>query len=225
VTKIVEVANVSLTGVSKDKDTYNKLAMRSKNKLALEYIDEGHGHRHSVLSNLQTNELLRYLYTFVDNITENQARQTIGVLISAGMNIFVRNDKTIELRATTISHSNFIMLCPMAEKNSDITNEKIIYNLFKRAGYDVTDDYKKQSCFNTFDCTACRFAINYLYTIWNISRGYVKEVSTTVTHTCKATRVKHSNMLICECNFKPIYMTNITKYCPYCGGELKINDI
>jgi hypothetical protein len=223
----VKVANVSLTGVSKDKDTYNKLVMRSTHKLELEYIDESH--KHSVLSNLQSNELLRYLHTFVDNITENQARQIIGVLISAGMNIFVRNDKTIELRATTISHSNFITLCPTAEKNSDIVNEKIIYNLFKRAGYGVTDDYKKQSCFLTFDCTACRFAINYLYTLWNVSRGYVKEVPagipTTVTHTCKATRVKHSNMLICECNYKPIYMTNITKYCPYCGGELEINDI
>jgi hypothetical protein len=224
----VKVANVSLTGVSTgDKDTYNKLVMRSTHKLELEYVDEGH--KHSVLSNLQSNELLRYLHTFVDNITENQARQIIGVLISAGINIFVRNDKTIELRATTISHSNFIMLCPTAEKDSDIVNEKIIYNLFKRAGYDVTDDCKKQSCFLSFDCTACRFAINYLYTIWNISRGHVEEVPvgipTIVTHTCKATRVKHSNMLICECNYKPIYMTNITKYCPYCGGELEINDI
>lgn len=223
------VANVSLTGVSKDKDTYNKLAMRSTRKLELEYIDESH--KHSVLSNPQTNELLRYLYTFVDNITENQARQIIGVLISAGMNIFVRSDKTIKLRlrATTISHSNFIPLCPTAEKNSDITNEKIIYNLFKRAGYDVTDNYKQQQCFNNFDCKACRFVFNYLYTLWNISRGKVKEVpvgvSVTYTHTCKATRVKHSNMLICECNFKPIYMTTITKFCPYCGGELEINDI
>jgi hypothetical protein len=201
--------------------------MRSTHKLELEYTDEDD--KHSVLSNLQSNELLRYLHTFVDNITENQARQIIGVLISAGINIFVRNDKTIELRATTISHSNFIVRCPTAEKNSDIGTEKIIYNLLKRAGYDVTDDFEKQICLNNFDCTACRFVINYLYTLWNISRGYVKEVPvgipTIVTHTCKATRVKHSNMLICECNFKPIYMTNITKYCPYCGGELEINDI
>ena len=224
------IANVSLTGVSKvngDKDTYNKLTMRSTRKLELEYVDESH--KHSVLSNLQNNELLRYLHTFVDNITENQARQIIGVLISAGINIFVRNDKTIGLRATTISHSNFIMLCPTADKNSDITNEKIIYNLLKRAGYNVTDNYKQQQCFNNFDCTACRFVINYLYTIWNVSRGKVKEVPVgvpaTITRTCKATRVKHSNMLICECNYKPIYMTTITKYCPYCGGELEIHDI
>lgn len=222
--------DVFLVGVSKvngNRDTYNKLVTRSTRKLELEYTDESHNQ--CVLSNLESNELLRYLHTFVDNITENQARQIIGVLISAGINIFVRNDKTIELRANTISHSNFIMLCQTAEKNSDIVNEKIIYNLFKRAGYDVTDDYKKQQCFNCFDCLACRFIINYLYTIWNISRGYVKEVPvgvpTTVTHTCKATRVKHSNMLICECNYKPIYITNVTKYCPYCGGELEINDI
>ena len=216
--------DVLLTGVNAEsKNTYNELVTRSTHKLELEYVDESH--KNSVLSNTQSNELLSYLHIFVNNITENQARQIIGMLVSAGINIFVRNDKIIELRATTISHSNFIIFCPTAEKNSDIANEKIIYNLFKRAGYDVTDDYKKQQCFNKFDCLACRFVINYLYTIWNISRGYIKEVPTTVTRTCKATRVKHSNMLICECNYKPIYMTNVTKYCPYCGGELEINDI
>lgn len=222
--------DVFLVGVSKingKRYRYNKLAIRSTRELELEYT--GEPYEHNTLSDLESNELLRYLHTFVNNITENQARQIIGVLISAGINIFVRNDKTIELRTTTISHGNFVTYCTEADKNSDITNEKVIYSLFKRAGYDVIDDYKKQRCFNCFDCTACRFVINYLYTLWNIARGYVKEVPvgvpTTVAHTCKATRVKHSNMLICECNYKPIYMTNVTKFCPYCGGELQVNDI
>ena len=221
---------VFLAGLGhKDEKPYNQLSMCGTRKLELKFGDDSPANP-NMLDIEQSNKLLRYLYTFVCEMTPNQAKQIIGVLVSAGVNIFV-NDDRIGLRADSdnISHSNFILHCVEAEKDSDISVEKVIYSLFRQAGYDVTNDYKKQSCLTAFSCNVCRFITNYLYTLWNISRckvaGTQTNIPTTATHTCKAHRLMHSNMLITNCNYKPIYYTDITQFCPYCGGRLDIIDI